>query len=232
MTNKKIKIFVTAAFSAVLIGGAISNLSSPPTVFSGATVTAADAAADYKSKCAACHSPKAEKFFDPAKPLDEHTQIILKGKKTSKPPMPGYEEKGMTAEQARTLAEYMLQLRKPSGGAASNTDASGNSNAQGNTTSGNRNANSGNANSGGGGGVNKLDEQIAATYKSKCSACHAPKAEKFFDTAKKDEILAEIVLKGVKTSKPPMPGYADKGMKSDEALALVAYMRGLRDAKK
>lgn len=73
-----------------------------------------DVATVYKTKCAMCHSPKAEKSYDPAMPIEEQTQIILKGKKGEKPPyMPGYEAKGMTAEQAKALAEYMKSLRTP-----------------------------------------------------------------------------------------------------------------------
>ena len=40
-----------------------------------------DAAKTYKSKCTACHGPKAEKKFDATKSDDEHVQISLKGKK-------------------------------------------------------------------------------------------------------------------------------------------------------
>ena len=73
-----------------------------------------DAAASYKSmKCATCHGAKAEKKFDTAKPDDEHVQIILKGKKLEKPPhMPGYEAKGVTADQAKALLDYMKSLRQ------------------------------------------------------------------------------------------------------------------------
>ena len=71
-----------------------------------------DAAATYK-KCVACHGPKAEKKFDPAKSDEEHVQIILKGKKADKPPnMPEYESKGVNAEQAKALLEHMKSLRK------------------------------------------------------------------------------------------------------------------------
>lgn len=72
-----------------------------------------DATADYKSKCAMCHGQKAEKAFDPAKSIDAHIEVILKGKKDSKPPMPGYEAKGMTADDAKALAEHMVALRNP-----------------------------------------------------------------------------------------------------------------------
>ena len=73
---------------------------------------AEDPAATYKAKCAACHTPKVDKFFDPAKSDEEHVQTILKGKKGEKPPfMPGYEAKGMTEEEAKTLAEYMKSMK-------------------------------------------------------------------------------------------------------------------------
>jgi len=71
-----------------------------------------DAASTYK-KCVACHGPKADKKFDPAKSDDEHVQIILKGKKAEKPPhMPAYETKGINAEQAKALLDYMKSLRQ------------------------------------------------------------------------------------------------------------------------
>jgi len=73
-----------------------------------------DPATVYKAKCAMCHSPKAEKSYDPAVSIEEQTQIILKGKTAAKPPnMPGFEAKGITAEQAKALAEYMKSLRTP-----------------------------------------------------------------------------------------------------------------------
>ena len=71
-----------------------------------------DPAAYYKAKCQMCHGPKAEKKFDCAKADDEHTQTILKGKKMEKPPnMPGFEEKGINADQAKALLEYMKSLK-------------------------------------------------------------------------------------------------------------------------
>ena len=72
-----------------------------------------NAAATYKSKCASCHGPKAEKKFDVAKSDEEDVQIILKGKKLEKPPhMPGYEAKGITADQAKELVTLMKSLRQ------------------------------------------------------------------------------------------------------------------------
>jgi mono/diheme cytochrome c family protein len=71
-----------------------------------------DPAAFYKAKCAACHGPKAEKKFDASLTDEQYIDAILKGKKPEKPPnMPAYGEKGVTAEQAKALLEYMKQLR-------------------------------------------------------------------------------------------------------------------------
>ena len=68
----------------------------------------------------------------------------------------------------------------------------------------------------------------AKTYK-KCVGCHGPKAEKKFDTAKSDDELAQVILKGKKAEKPPhMPGYETKGINADQAKALVTYMKSLK----
>jgi mono/diheme cytochrome c family protein len=67
-----------------------------------------DTAAMFKSKCAACHGQTAEKKFDATKADDELVQTVLKGKKFEKPPnMPSYEEKGLTADQAKALVAFM-----------------------------------------------------------------------------------------------------------------------------
>src|ERR1041385_6448006 len=72
-----------------------------------------DAAKTYKGKCVACHGQKAEKKFDPAKSDDEPVQVILKGKKAEKPPnMPAYETKGVTADNAKALVDYMKSLKQ------------------------------------------------------------------------------------------------------------------------
>lgn len=73
-----------------------------------------DVAAQYKKTCAMCHKPNAEKFFEPSKMDEALIEIVLKGKKAEKPPhMPGYEEKGMTKDQAKLLVTYMRQIRTP-----------------------------------------------------------------------------------------------------------------------
>lgn len=96
-------------FMAIPILGAGLLIFSPGT---GATAQD-DAAALYKSKCAACHGANAEKKFDATMADEELIQIVLKGKKVEKPPnMPGYEEKGITAEQAKALVAFMKSQKK------------------------------------------------------------------------------------------------------------------------
>ena len=74
-----------------------------------------DAASYYKdAKCVVCHGPKAEKKFDTTIADEELVKIILQGKKPEKPPnMPAYEPKGVTAEQAKALVDYMKSLKTP-----------------------------------------------------------------------------------------------------------------------
>ncbi|MEQ1763873.1 MAG: cytochrome c [Pyrinomonadaceae bacterium] len=103
------KLIATGVFSLMLL--AIFSFKTDPVVISAA---APDVSATYKAQCAMCHTPTAAKFFDPAKADAEHVEIILKGKKGEKPPyMPGFEAKGMTAEDAKALAEHMRALRTP-----------------------------------------------------------------------------------------------------------------------
>ena len=71
-----------------------------------------DAAALYKTKCAMCHGATAEKKVDKTKADDELIQTVLKGKKPEKPPnMPAFEERGITADQAKALVGYMKSLK-------------------------------------------------------------------------------------------------------------------------
>lgn len=98
-------VSMTVAILFVLLGIVSAGANHP-------SAEAFDAAKTYKGKCAMCHGPKAEKKFDVTKSDDEHVQIILKGKKVEKPPnMPGYEAKGITAEQAKALLDYMKSIR-------------------------------------------------------------------------------------------------------------------------
>ena len=75
---------------------------------SARTATQDDAAALFKAKCVACHGATAEKKFDATKADDVLVETVLKGKKLEKPPnMPSYEEKGITADQAKALVAFM-----------------------------------------------------------------------------------------------------------------------------
>jgi mono/diheme cytochrome c family protein len=108
MTLKRVKLFAITAIIFSMFAIAVFN--TKPT---GTIVSAADAAETYKTKCAMCHSPKAEKMFDPAKTDEVLTEIVMKGKKGEKPPfMPAFEAKGMTAEQAKEMVAFMKELRK------------------------------------------------------------------------------------------------------------------------
>src|SRR6266446_2049929 len=72
-----------------------------------------DGASYYKDgRCVVCHGQKAEKKFNADDKDEELVKIILQGKKPEKPPnMPAYEPKGLTAEQAKALVDYMRTLK-------------------------------------------------------------------------------------------------------------------------
>jgi mono/diheme cytochrome c family protein len=222
----------------------------------------ADVAAVFKTKCASCHTAKAEKFFDLNKTDEQLAEVILKGKKGAKPPfMPEFASKGITAEQAKALAVYMRKLRTPD---SANTDVNANpdttvsANANANTNSnvtGNANANATiNANAGMNANskanvnavvnahvsansnavVNKMpNEELAAAYKAKCAMCHSPKAEKSYNPALPFEEQVSAILKGKKAVKPPnMPAFETKGITAEYAGALAGYMKSLRTPDK
>lgn len=72
-------------------------------------------------------------------------------------------------------------------------------------------------------------DDAAATYKTKCFACHGAKAEKKWDSTHPEDQMVESILKGKKVEKPPnMPAFADKGIDADQARALIAYMKSLK----
>jgi mono/diheme cytochrome c family protein len=111
MTINRIKLFTTVAFILPVIAFTAFFRTTPA---SAVSPLAEEPAVTYKAKCAMCHSPKAEKLYDPALPQDQQVEAILKGKKGEKPPnMPAFEPKGMTADEAKALVEYMQGLRKP-----------------------------------------------------------------------------------------------------------------------
>ncbi|HYV11128.1 MAG TPA: cytochrome c [Pyrinomonadaceae bacterium] len=100
--NTTIAIAAIFLFSAVFLSIAPAQGEAQPS----------DPAAYYKAKCQMCHGPKAEKKFDATLTDEQYIDAILKGKKPEKPPnMPAYGEKGVTADQAKALLEYMKQLR-------------------------------------------------------------------------------------------------------------------------
>jgi cytochrome c5 len=71
-----------------------------------------DAAALYNSKCKMCHGATAEKKMDKTKADDALIQTVMDGKAAEKPPnMPAFKEKGISADQAKALVEYMKSLK-------------------------------------------------------------------------------------------------------------------------
>lgn len=73
------------------------------------------------------------------------------------------------------------------------------------------------------------DFDAAGTFKAKCVMCHTATASKNFDASKTDEQLTESIMKGVKGEKPPfMPAYGEKGITAEQAKALVAHMRSVK----
>jgi mono/diheme cytochrome c family protein len=101
---KNLTIVIAVIF---LFGVVFLNVAAP-----AQDAQASDPPAFYKAKCVACHGQKAEKKFDAALTEEQQIEAIMKGKKVEKPPhMPAYGEKGVTAEQAKALLDYMKQLR-------------------------------------------------------------------------------------------------------------------------
>ena len=101
-----LKIF-TLTIAAIIVAAMLLIVSVP------ARTIEEDSAGLYKAKCAACHGATAEKKFDATKPDAELVETILKGRKAEKPPnMPGYEAKGITADQAKALVTYMKSLHQ------------------------------------------------------------------------------------------------------------------------
>jgi len=96
-----------AIFATVLIAVPVARATQDP----------GDPAAFYKAKCVACHGQKAEKRFDSTLPDDQLLNAVMKGKKVEKPPnMPAFEDKGVTADQAKALITLMKQLKEAPGG--------------------------------------------------------------------------------------------------------------------
>ncbi len=110
MHKNRIKLIAIILFAVPFILLAIFK----DTPTTSAAIIDGDVAAEYKAKCMACHTPKATKFYDPAKSDEELVRAILSGKKGEKPPfMPAFGTKGMTEDQAKAMLEYMKALRAP-----------------------------------------------------------------------------------------------------------------------
>ena len=108
MNIRRIKLIATFLIALPLLAVTMFRVA-PVEVSAGAP---ADAAATYKAKCAMCHSPKAEKAFDPTAADADLVQIVLNGKKGEKPPyMPEFKSKGITEADAQELVTYMKGLR-------------------------------------------------------------------------------------------------------------------------
>ncbi|PYS87986.1 MAG: hypothetical protein DMF62_10890 [Acidobacteria bacterium] len=108
MTRNRIKILSIVALVFPLL--ALVVFTNKPVKAVSSVVD--DPATVYKAKCAMCHTPKAEKFYDPSRPEEEQVQAILKGKKGEKPPyMPAFEAKGITEDDAKALVAYMKTLK-------------------------------------------------------------------------------------------------------------------------
>jgi mono/diheme cytochrome c family protein len=99
----KVMMFVLAGLATA---GVVSEAAVPRT-------QTFDAATKYNSTCKGCHGAKADKKFNATMSDDDMVQAILKGKKAEKPPnMPAYETKGITAENAKALVDYMKSLHQ------------------------------------------------------------------------------------------------------------------------
>jgi mono/diheme cytochrome c family protein len=113
MTINRIKVLATICLVLPVLALTVFYRTTP--AIASVAPEMGDAATTFKAKCAMCHSPKAEKLYEnPAAPVEEQVDAVLKGKKGKKPPdMPAFGAKGMTADEAKELVEYMQELRKP-----------------------------------------------------------------------------------------------------------------------
>ncbi len=108
----KIKFNGLMKFGAAFAGSALAATLLVFSVPAKAGADDFDAAGAYKAKCFACHGAKAEKKFNAALSDSDMVQAILKGKKPEKPPnMPAFEERGITADQAKALVSYMKSVQ-------------------------------------------------------------------------------------------------------------------------
>ncbi|HEX8293896.1 MAG TPA: cytochrome c [Pyrinomonadaceae bacterium] len=108
---KRMKMLAVALITLPLLALALVNPSAAP-ASAAAAPQDFDAAAVYKAKCAMCHGQKVEKKFDPTKADEPLVETVLKGKDDVTPKMPGYEAKGVTADQAKALVTQMKSLKQ------------------------------------------------------------------------------------------------------------------------
>jgi mono/diheme cytochrome c family protein len=113
MSSTALKLTAIMFFSIAAIF--VSGFKSTPVT--GATpATIEDPATVFKAKCAMCHTPTASKYYDPTIAEADQINAILKGtvNKDQTAPikkMPGFEDKGITADDAKALAAYMKSLK-------------------------------------------------------------------------------------------------------------------------
>lgn len=99
---------ITKGTKALVVAGAMIMATFLFASIPARTAPQDDASALYKTKCVACHGATAEKKFDATKADADLIATVLQGKKMEKPPnMPGYQEKGITADQANALVAFM-----------------------------------------------------------------------------------------------------------------------------
>lgn len=110
MTVNRLKKLALVLIILPLLATAALNLM--PAAQAGTVIQDFDAAVVFKAKCVMCHGATAEKKFDMALTDEQLVQAVMTGKKGEKPPfMPGFESKGVTAEQAKALVAHMKQLK-------------------------------------------------------------------------------------------------------------------------
>ena len=75
----------------------------------------------------------------------------------------------------------------------------------------------------------KVTFDQVAFYKNQCVGCHGSKAQKKFNPDLPEGQMVDSILNGVPMEKPPdMPAFAEKGINEEQAKALIAYMKSIR----
>jgi mono/diheme cytochrome c family protein len=113
MTKAVLKLTTIALFGILVIF--FFGFRTTP-VTGAASAAVEDPATTFKAKCAMCHTPTASKYYDATVPEADQINAILKGavNKDQTAPikkMPGFEEKGITADDAKALSAYMKSLK-------------------------------------------------------------------------------------------------------------------------